>query len=103
MSKTHLIRLSVAFAVLLLIVGGPEMRSRAHVPGVASPQGCWSIVPTPSINAQASEITAMSASSADNVWAIGSALNNSANGKSGGFAMRYNGSGWQITSTGVIS
>lgn len=103
MSKLRIVRFIVLLAVAVGVIGGPRVGNAVQVYAAAGGAGCWSVVPTPAINAQYSEITAMSAPAADNVWVVGSASSASAGGNAGAFAMRYNGSGWQVTSTKVVS
>lgn len=93
----------ILLSLLSLLLASPHPGAKAQLIEGNSPTGCWSILPTPIIDAQSSSISALSASSPNNVWAVGSATNNTPDGRYSAFAMRFDGAGWQLTPTNIIT
>ncbi len=103
MSKRHLFTV-VLVAALLLTFGSAAQTPPSNQEALAgAPTGCLGILPTPPINAQSSEITALSPLSTTDVWAVGNTHTTEPSDHSDGFSMHYNGTDWQIISTDAIT
>ncbi|MGA7730003.1 MAG: hypothetical protein WCD37_01895 [Chloroflexia bacterium] len=103
MSKERFIRLALALAILLAGLAVSQAPVSAQLPRGVVTGGCWGIVPTPSINAESSNIRGISASSPSDVWAVGSLSNLVPGSGRSPLIMHYGGTGWEIMATDVIT